>query len=86
MRVDPEIERELAFARGEEAAKHRPEARALAELRVSLTDHREIGKRVERLAVRAVRWTDQSPLLHVAEVILAQMLVAPEQLAAGDRG
>ncbi len=58
---------------------------AAGQLRIRLADDRKIGKRVERFPV-AERRTDQSPLLHVAEVVLAQVLVPLEQLTTSDRG
>ena len=47
---------------------------------------REIGERpvIEAAAVGAMEGTDQSPLLHVAQMILAHVLVALEELTLRD--
>lgn len=82
LRLNPEIERQLTRARCEEVAQHGPEGRALSEGLIGLSNDREIGECVIRFAVCASLWPDQSPLLHVAEMIFADVLVAFEQLTS----
>ena len=86
LRLDAEVERELAAVRGEQAPKHRTEGGAVPEVGVSFADHGQIGKRVEGLAVRAMRGPDEPPLLHVPQVIVAEVRVPLEQLTTRDRG
>ena len=85
LRRDAEVERELPIARGDEMPQHRAELRAAVERLVCLPHDRHVGKREEHLAVTARRGTDEPPLLHIAQMILAHVLVALEELTLRDR-
>ena len=82
--VDPEIEGQLTAARREQVAEHRAEARAAPP-----APRRPDGRPPDRRRRRTIRRardarTDQSPLLHVAQMILAHVLVALEELTPRD--
>ena len=53
---------------------------AVGERFIGLAHDRHVEKRVEWLSVLAMRGSDESPLLHVAQMIVAHVLVALEQL------
>ena len=65
--------------------QHRAEARALGKLRVGIADEGHVRERVGALAVRARLLANEPPLLHVAQVIVTDVLVALEHLPSRDR-
>ena len=68
----------------EQGAQDRSEGGPVGELRVRLPDDGDVAEGVRRLAMRPLR-TDEPPLLHVPQVVLAQMRVTLEQLPPRDR-
>ena len=85
LRRDAKVERELTRARGEQISEHRAEADAFPELGVGLANQREVRKGIVRLAVDPLG-PNQSPLLHVTQMIVTDVLVPFEQLPSRDRG
>src|SRR6185295_7161698 len=78
LRLDAEVERELAVARSEEIAQDRAEGSPAPQRLIGLTYERYVREGEERLAVFAMGRTDEPPLLHVAQVVVAHVLVALE--------
>ena len=64
----------------EKLSEHRPETQAFRERLLRLTDRRKVLKRVARWATRALLGPNQSPLLHVPQVVFAYMSVPLEEL------
>jgi len=69
--LEPEIKRQLPSARGEQTAHDRAEAGAAREIGVGLPDHRDIGEGVGQFTVYAAGGVNQTPLLHIAQVIVS---------------
>ena len=83
---EPEIEGQLADARRQQVAHDRAEARAVGQFGIGLPDHRDIGERVGTSPLPRCAGLDEAPLLHVAQVIVSQMLAALEHLTTRDGG
>ncbi len=78
--LEPEIKRQLPSARGEQTAHDRAEGGASGELGVGLPDHRDVGEGVGQFTVYPPGGVNETPLLHIAQVIVSQMLAALEHL------
>jgi hypothetical protein len=62
------------------------EAGAAGELGIGLPDHRDIGECIRHFTVYAMCGCMRPPLLHVAQVIVSQMLATLEHLTPRDGG
>ena len=85
LRGTPEVEGQLTLARGQQVPQDGTERRTVGQFGIGLTDDRQVGETEHRFTVQTLR-TDQSPLLHVPQLIVADMLVPLEDLATRSRG
>jgi hypothetical protein len=82
---DAKIERELTGARSEETSQDRAERRPCRQLGFGLPDQGEVTEGEHDPPGRVARRADEPPLLHIAEVIVAQVLVSLEQVTSRHR-
>ena len=80
MRLEPEVEGQLARSRRLQLLQQGPERSALLQRRVKLAERREIGEAEPRVRIVPERGLDDAPLLEVPQVVLAQERVHREHV------
>jgi glucokinase len=84
LRIEPEIERQLPATRRQQISNDCAEAGAVAQLGICLPNDCQIPERIEHFAMGTMRGLDEPPLVHVAQVIVAQVRVSLEYLPTRD--
>jgi len=80
LRLDTKIERKLPRPRCDKLSQHRTKAHPLGQHLVGLSHDRQILKRVRGVFPSRLR-TDETPLLHVAQMVFADAWIPSEKLA-----